>query len=74
MEDLNLLEKVSSKYIISNISSYIEDEYFLYKLFLYSKSLQKKMNIEIINYKKIYNCKKIDYEKYLDYIYMIKMN
>ena len=66
MEDLNLLEKISSKYIKSYIISYIEDEYFLYKFFLYSKLFQKKMKIQLLDYKKIYNSKKIDYEKYLD--------
>ena len=47
MEKKSFLEKISSKYIIQNIFSYIKDNQFLLKLILYSRLSQNKMNIKV---------------------------
>ena len=54
MNKESLLNKLSSKYLIDIITSYIDDENFLYKLFIYSKFFQKKLNIESLDYKNKY--------------------
>ena len=53
------LGNISTKYIILKICSYIKDKNFIYHLMLHSKSIQKKMNFEIPNYKEYYFDKKI---------------
>lgn len=44
-----LLGEISSKYIIENINSYIKDDNCIYKLIKYNKSLQKKLNILLVD-------------------------
>ena len=51
MEERSILEKISSKYIFEEIFKYIEDKIFKMNLLCYSKALQKKININIIDYK-----------------------
>jgi len=51
MENQSLLMKIKSKYIIEVISSYINGEDFILKLIKNSKSLQKKLDIGLIDYK-----------------------
>ena len=55
----NLLEKISSKYIIEVINTYIKDENYIYKLIKYNKFIQKKLNIKLIDYKEKYYNKNI---------------
>ena len=59
MNENCLLIKLSSKYLIKNISSYIKDVNFIYRLMMHCKLVQKKMNFEVINYKDYYFEKKI---------------
>ena len=51
MENQSLLMKINSKYIIEVISSYINGEDFILKLIKHSKSLQKKLDIGLIDYR-----------------------
>ena len=43
-----------SKYILKNIFSYIKDPTHVYKLFIYSKSFQKKIDVELVDYERKY--------------------
>ena len=45
-----MLENISSKYILDNIFGYIKDNSFSLKLFLHSKSLQKKFRFDLYDY------------------------
>ena len=54
MESRKLLSKIKSTYILERIFTYIEDNKFKLKLFTFSKSFQKKLNIELYNYQEIY--------------------
>ena len=65
MEKESLLDKISSKYLIKHISSYIKDTNFIYKLFINSKYFQSKINLSLIDYKEKYFEKRIYYKKYL---------
>ena len=49
-EDKLNKETIKSKYIFINIFSYIKDENFLYKLIIHSKSLQKHLDINLLDY------------------------
>lgn len=60
-----LLKKISSKYLIKTISSFIKDKLFIYKLFVNSKSLQRKVDINVIDYQEKYLEKRILFEEYL---------
>ena len=63
-----VLTKITSKYIIRTIFDYIKDKNFSYKLFLYSKSFQQKINIELYDYQILYLIKNdINLEEYLTY-------
>lgn len=61
-----LLGEISSKYIIENINSYIKDDNCIYKLIKYNKSLQKKLNILLVDYKERYYNKNIKWEKWIN--------
>ena len=52
MEKEQLLEKIGSIYILTQIFDYIQDDNLKLKLFVHSKSLQKKFGIKPIDYKK----------------------
>ena len=54
MENHKLISKIRSIYILKNIFNYIKDNNLQYKLIFYSKSLQKKLNILLIDYKEKY--------------------
>ena len=58
-------EAIKSKYIFINIFSYIKDENFLYKLIIYSKSLQKQLDINLFDYQEKYIKGRINCEDYL---------
>ena len=47
----NILNSILSKFLFDLIFSYIGDKYYKYKLFKYSKTLQKKNGINIADYK-----------------------
>jgi len=65
MEKQRLLNKLKSSYIIKNIFEYIDSKALLeFKIFFYSKSFQKKLNIKLIDYKEKY-LEKIDISQYL---------
>ncbi len=60
-----ILERINSKYILSKITDYIEDNNFVYKLFLYSKSFKEKLNICLVDYQALYFQKNgLNIEKY----------
>ena len=54
MEKESILEKISSKNELINIFEYIKDRNYKYKLFMYCKKFQKKLNIELTDYKNNY--------------------
>ena len=51
MENEEIINNVSSKYILNIIFNYIKDENIKDKLFLYSKKFQKKFEIKLIGLK-----------------------
>ena len=59
----SLLNKLSSKYLIYIIHSYIKDENSLYKLITYSKYFQKKLNISSIDYQNIFYKSILEFNK-----------
>ena len=65
MEKEELIKKIKSKFILNALFNYIRDINFKLKLFIYSKSFQNKLDLNI-EYKKIF-LKKIgfDLDKYL---------
>jgi len=66
MEKEELINNIKSKHILHYILNYIEDKNFKYKLFLYSKKLQIKHDVELIVLKENYLKKlKFDLDKYL---------
>ena len=50
--DINLLERIKSFYILKDIFSLLHEKMFL-NLVIYNKKFQKKLEISIDNYKKI---------------------
>ena len=65
MDENITMKKISSKYIIQIILSYIKDKNWIYNLFIYSKYYQKELNFQKIDYKELYYEKRIHYEDYL---------
>ena len=65
MENKSYMEKIKSDYIFQNILSYIEDKNILPKLFLFSKALKKKYNIDLLKYHEEYFNKRIKWTDYL---------
>ena len=66
MENGELIINLNSKHILNYIFDYIKDKNFQFKLFLYSKKLQIKFDINIIKLKEKYLKKlKFDLDKYL---------
>ena len=64
-KNISLFDKIKSKYIILNIISYIKDENYLLKLIKYSKYIQKKLDINILNYQEKFLNKRFNYEDFL---------
>jgi len=54
MEGKNKLKNIKSKNILLKIFDYLKDEKYKLKIFKYSKSFQKKIDIKIVNYQVIY--------------------
>ena len=68
MEKEQLLEKIGSIYILTQIFDYIQDDNLKLKLFVHSKSLQKKFGIKLIDYKKeFYKKIKFNLKRYLSF-------
>jgi len=66
MKNESILENINSIFIHEKIYDYIKDENFKYKLFKYSKYYQKKLEIEVSNYKERYILQtKINFNDYL---------
>ena len=65
MEKESILEKIKSKYILENIFDYVKDENFKFKLFVYSKKLQKKFDLKLLDYKNIYLKNRINLFEFL---------
>ena len=66
MDEKSLFEKVKSKYVCQLIFDYIKDKKLKYKLFSYSKSLQKIFGLGLIDYQELYiNQLGIDLKKYI---------
>ena len=66
METNSILEKIKSKYMFQKIFDYIKEENFKFKLFLYSKFFQKKLELGFDNYKEAYiSQSKINFNDYL---------
>lgn len=61
-ENNSLLKKIKSKCTTHEITSYIKDNSLLLKLIKYSKSIQEKLNINILNYKESFYSKRINYD------------
>ena len=65
MEKESILEKIKSKYILENIFDYVKGENFKLKLFAYSKKLQKKFDLKLLDYKNIYLKNRINLFEFL---------
>ena len=65
MEKESILERIKSKYILENIFDYVKDENFKLKLFAYSKKLQKKFDLKLLDYKNIYLKNRINLFEFL---------
>ena len=66
MENQRIFNKIKSLYIIKDIFNYIQDRNFSMKLFVYSKSIQNRLGIKLIDYKEKYVEKlEFDINKYL---------
>ena len=64
MENKSILIKLKSRYIVEKINSFINDENFIFKLIVHSKSLQKKLNIGLLDYQEKYFKKRFNFEYY----------
>ena len=65
MEKRNILEKITSKYIIQNIFNYISNDLIQYKLFIHSKKFKEFLNIKLFDYQdKYFNKIKINFKDY----------
>ena len=63
-----IIVKLKPLLLIKTISNYIKDEDFIFKLFKYSKSIQKKLDIHLIDYQvRFINKKGIDFNRFLTF-------
>ena len=54
MENNSILYKIKSKFILYQIFEFIKEPKLAYKLFVHSKSFQKKIEREIVHYERLY--------------------
>ena len=66
MEEQNLFEKIKSKYVLEIINTYIKSFNFIYQLIAHSKSQQKRLKINLLDYQKLYHYKSKDLSKFSD--------
>ena len=71
MENEEIINKIKSKFILNYIFDYIKDVNFKLKLFIYSKSNQNKLDLNLIIYKELF-FKKIGFD--LDNYLYTKLN
>ena len=71
MEKEKLIDKIKANFILNGIFDYIQDTNFKLKLFIHSKSNQKKLDLELVIYKDLY-LNKIGFD--LDYYLYSKYN
>ena len=65
MEKRNILEKITSKYIIQNIFNYISNDLIKYKLFIHSIKFKECLNIQLFDYQdKYFNKIKFNFKDY----------
>ena len=64
MKNKELINNINSKYILNCIFNYIKDKNFKNKLFLYSKKLQIKFDIKLLELKENY-LKELNFDKCL---------
>ena len=66
MDNVGLIDNIKSSYILKDIFNYIKDKMFKYKLFLYSKKIQKKYGINYVEINEKYLIKiGFDIDEYL---------
>ena len=67
MENLSILARINSNYILKDIFTFIRSKNFKLKLFVYSKYFQKKLDLKLINYQEHY----LDQfgMKFMDYLF-----
>lgn len=65
MDNKSILQKIKSKYILEIIGSFISIENYIFKLIIYSKGIQEKFEIGLINYQEIFFSKRIKWENYI---------
>ena len=66
MDNVGLIDNIKSSYILKDIFNYIQDKTFKYKLFLYSKKMQKKYDINFVEINEKYLTKiGFDIDEYL---------
>ena len=65
MNNESLFDKISSKYIIQIINSYLVNENLIYKLIFYNHHAQGRLDISLNNYKELYFLKRINFDNYL---------
>ena len=69
----NILNNISSKFILSSVFNFINDKNFKNKLFVYSKLFQKKLNLNFNEYKDKYISQiGLDYDNYLSLDYNVR--
>lgn len=54
MEDKSILKKIKSKELFNELFEFIKDPNFKLKLFVHSKSFQKKLDLDLVDYEKTY--------------------
>ena len=54
MENKRKLERIKCLFLVKEILNYIQDKNYKFKLFKYSKSFQKKFDIDLIDYQEQY--------------------
>ena len=68
MKQVSLSKRIKSKFIFNLIFDYIKDAKFKMKLFLYSKSFQKHLGLNLLDYQEVYfNKIGINFYNYLKY-------
>ena len=74
-QSLNILDRISSKYILKGIFYYIHDKFFKLKLIKHSNLFKKKLDINIFDYQEEYLYKnRFDIIKYFSFLYRSSEN
>ena len=73
MNKNRVLEKVDARIVLRTIFDYIKADHIKFKLFTYSKFFQKKLGINLIDYKVKFIESKINFDHFLTYSYNRKI-